>query len=204
MDIYRRGIRPYGSMNLRVGFRAYPTQGVLIADPDPRVYLAAQATRVATLDEAILRMGGGYDFHRAPLVEGSVLAAYPLPSHWFATGSLGLPAGEARIIAFAPETLSVESTSSTPALLVLAEAWFPGWRAWIDGKEAPCFPVNAWMRAVPVPAGRHQVEFQFTTPGLLLGSLLSLAALAILLVLFRLDPRQSPWRRQKSAGEMMG
>jgi hypothetical protein len=190
-SIYRNGIRPYNSMNLRVGFRAHPAQAVLIPDPDPRAYLATQARRVATAGEAIDRMRDGHDFHREPLVEEDLVEQYALPSPWFAAGPARPSAGEARISAFASETLNVETTATAPALLVLAEAWFPGWEASIDGKAAPCFPVNAWMRAVSVPAGTHQVLLRFTTPGLLLGSSLTLIGLTLLLVSFRVSKRRT-------------
>jgi len=68
------------------------------------------------------------------------------------------------------------------ALLVLAEAWYPGWRAEIDGKVCACVPANGWMRAVPVPPGRHQVRVCFHQDFLLPGLLISLASTGLLLV----------------------
>ena len=67
---------------------------------------------------------------------------------------------------------------------MLAEAWYPGWRAEIDGRVCNCVPANIWMRAIPVPAGRHLVRVYFHQNYLLLGLLISLASISALLVIF--------------------
>lgn len=45
--------------------------------------------------------------------------------------------------------------------VVINQAWYPGWIAEVDGARAPVFRANAFVRAVPVLAGRHQVEMRF-------------------------------------------
>jgi uncharacterized membrane protein YfhO len=56
----------------------------------------------------------------------------------------------------------------------------------VNHSAAPCVPANAWMRAVPVPAGTSQVEITFHSTYLLPGALISLATLVgILWMLFR-------------------
>jgi uncharacterized membrane protein YfhO len=72
--------------------------------------------------------------------------------------------------------------AKTNALLVLTEAWYPGWRAEIDGRVCACLPANLWMRAIPVPAGRHQVRVYFHQDYLLPGLLISLASAGVLLL----------------------
>lgn len=47
------------------------------------------------------------------------------------------------------------------AVLVVAEAWAPHWRAHIDGVEAPIVRANLLQRAVVVPAGAHVVELTY-------------------------------------------
>jgi tetratricopeptide (TPR) repeat protein len=74
------------------------------------------------------------------------------------------------------------------ALLVLEEAWYPGWRAEIDGRAVVCVAANIWMRAVPVPAGRHQVRLYFHQNYLLPGLLISLASAGLLLAVVLARP----------------
>lgn len=57
-----------------------------------------------------------------------------------------------------------------------------GWSAQVDGKSAEIVQANVGFMAVRVPAGTHTVTFTYETPGLRLGVLVSLIALAVLLL----------------------
>ncbi|RMH17855.1 MAG: hypothetical protein D6701_07065, partial [Gemmatimonadetes bacterium] len=96
------------------------------------------------------------------------------------------------------QRLTVES--DRPALLVIAENWFPAWHATVDGGEAPVLRADHTLRAVPVPAGRHEVVLTYRSP--LLASMLrvsvgSLALVVGLAVAGALRDR----RRRGGAGE---
>jgi len=52
-------------------------------------------------------------------------------------------------------------TSPTPAFLVISEAWYPGWRATVNGAETPVLRANYALQAVAVPAGDVTVELRF-------------------------------------------
>ncbi len=95
------------------------------------------------------------------------------------------PGGNAEIIRFRRNSVVVSTDCANSAILVLAEAWYPGWFARIDGAEAPVFPVNAWMRGVEVPAGRHEVVFYYRSRYLTVGFGISLVALGVWLYLWR-------------------
>jgi MYXO-CTERM domain-containing protein len=69
--------------------------------------------------------------------------------------------------------------------LVLSEGYYPGWRASIDGREAPVVRVNVMMRGVALPAGEHEIEFRFRSRSIEAGAALSLAGLALLVALRR-------------------
>jgi hypothetical protein len=53
------------------------------------------------------------------------------------------------------------ATSPVPALLVLNDVVYPGWRAWVDGAEQPIWTVQGLTRGIPFPAGSHTVEFRY-------------------------------------------
>jgi hypothetical protein len=77
--------------------------------------------------------------------------------------------------------MSLDVRSDGPALLILADNWFPSWRARVDGADAPVLRAYHTLRAVPVQAGQHTVELYYESPLLKRSLLLSLGALVILL-----------------------
>ncbi|MCB0216435.1 MAG: oligosaccharide flippase family protein [Chloroflexi bacterium] len=62
-------------------------------------------------------------------------------------------------------------------LLMLSEAWFPGWRAWVEtagpeGRsetEVPVYRADGMLRAVPVPPGRSTVRLKYFPMSLKIG-----------------------------------
>ena len=66
---------------------------------------------------------------------------------------------------------------------ILADQFYPGWRATLDGEPAPLLAANYILRAVPVPAGRHTVTMTYRPVTFLLGLYLSLAAVSLLLAI---------------------
>ncbi|MGH9672931.1 MAG: YfhO family protein [Bryobacteraceae bacterium] len=87
-----------------------------------------------------------------------------------------------RVQAYGAREVVIESDSSAPSLLVTSEAYYPGWRAYIDGMAAPMRTHLGAFRAVRVPQGRHEVRMRFEPSILMYGAGVSLAA-AIALVL---------------------
>jgi hypothetical protein len=81
------------------------------------------------------------------------------------------------------ETVRVEAESSAPALLVLQDAHWPGWRAAIDGQPAELLIADLVVRAVRWPAGRHTLELRYDPPWAGLGLALSAAGALLLAAL---------------------
>ena len=88
--------------------------------------------------------------------------------------------GDARITRHTPDRVTVRTTASRPALLVLSENHYADWHAEVDGREAPIYRTNHTFRGVVVPAGTHTVDFTFRPRALYTGFYLHLAALAVL------------------------
>jgi uncharacterized membrane protein YfhO len=75
----------------------------------------------------------------------------------------------------------LEVETSHPGYLVLADAWYPGWTATIDGDAADVLPVDVAFRGVVLPRpGKHRVEFRYFPPGLIVGLTITSATAAIL------------------------
>ena len=71
--------------------------------------------------------------------------------------------------------------STQPALLVLAESYYPGWRAWIDEQPVPVYEVDLAFRGVVVGGGSHRLRMEFQ-PAILPVSIAITLATALALV----------------------
>ena len=91
----------------------------------------------------------------------------------------------------------VDTQAPRPGLLVVAEAYYPGWTATVNGSPASCLPVNGWMRGVPIPAGASEVAFHFHSTFLVPGALLSSCTLVLLVAVLLAGGRR---RRAQSQG----
>ena len=100
-------------------------------------------------------------------------------------------AGAATITTDLPEHVVVSVDAQTPAYLVLADSFDPGWSATVDGKPAPIVPAYVAFRAVYVDQGAHTVEFRYRPAGFLLGLALSSIGAVVALILIVLPRRNA-------------
>jgi len=84
--------------------------------------------------------------------------------------------GEALLISYEPDRVVVEATTSSTALLVLSDNYYPMWRAVIDGRPTKIYRAYYTLRAVVVEPGSHAVEFVYDSIYLKVGFVLSLVA----------------------------
>jgi Bacterial membrane protein YfhO len=80
--------------------------------------------------------------------------------------------------AYGDERVVLDSYSGGRRLLVLLDAYYPGWTATVDRQPVPIHRVDYAFRAVAVPAGRHIVEFRYAPTSFRLGIVLSAIGLA--------------------------
>jgi hypothetical protein len=89
----------------------------------------------------------------------------------------------ARITEYNLNDVTVQVNTPGPALLRLADMWYPDWKATVDGAAAPILRADYLLRAVPVPAGEHTVVFRFQSPAIRNGLILSIVSLVLILAL---------------------
>jgi hypothetical protein len=85
-----------------------------------------------------------------------------------------------------PDVLRLEAQLARDGLVVVADTYYPGWQASVDGAPVSIHPANALFRAVPVPAGRHTIVMRYQPAALRWGAVACLiAALACTVLLLR-------------------
>jgi hypothetical protein len=63
-------------------------------------------------------------------------------------------------------------------MLVIAQAYYPCWKAFVDGRERKLWKANYAFQAVEIPAGHVRIEMNYQDRQFQLGSVISLAILA--------------------------
>jgi hypothetical protein len=84
----------------------------------------------------------------------------PLPADW-AGGNEGKISVQWSGREDGTDTESFQVSVPQPALVVFSEINYPGWRAELDGVSTPLYEADGLLRAVWVPAGNHEVRYNF-------------------------------------------
>jgi len=104
------------------------------------------------------------------------------------------PGDTIALVSYAPDRLVYSASTAAGATGVFSEIWFPwGWKATVDGEAAPLARVNYLLRAMHIPAGRHEIVMTFDPDSVRVTSavaytsvvLIYLLALAALFVEYR-------------------
>jgi hypothetical protein len=82
--------------------------------------------------------------------------------------------------------------TDAPGWLFVADSWYPGWRARVNGEERPVHPAQLMGKAVRLDAGINHVRIRYAPVSFRAGAYISLAAvLAFALIALRARARHS-------------
>ncbi len=140
-------------------------------DALPRFFLVDRIQHAGNMEEALSELRSA-EFRPAEVALVEEPVEFP--------GSAGQPDGAVRLIKYEPRSITLEVESAAPAFLVTSETYYPGWRAFVDGRERPIVLTNVAFRGMPVDAGRHRIEMRFEPAILWRGAALSAAGWALL------------------------
>ena len=85
---------------------------------------------------------------------------------------------------YSPNRLIYNSVTEKERIAVFSEIYYDaGWRVFINGEPAEHFRVNYILRAMVVPPGNNEIEFEFRPRGYYAGEWVSLASSFILILL---------------------
>ena len=98
--------------------------------------------------------------------------------------------GQAEITRLEPSRVVISIKAAAPSLLILADNFYPGWRAEVDGHRAAIYCVNYNQRGVAVGAGEHVVTFVYKADSVFLG--LFVSGVSLVLLLWWMNNRRRP------------
>jgi hypothetical protein len=104
----------------------------------------------------------------------------------------------ASIKEYRPERVVIDVRLEDPGVLLLTDAWYPGWRAMVDGEAAPICRADLLFRAVALKPGVHCIVFAFRPLGQRVGGAVSGLGLVVLAIVSWLVFRRMRSRRRSS------
>jgi hypothetical protein len=162
------GSSPQGPVVSRTQYGEGRPYHTLLADRGlPRARLVASAVRKSD-DEAV-----AYIMSPAHTPETEAVLAVDPP----VALEGGPVTGGVTWVERGPDRHELRVESDRPALLVVADNWYPAWKARVNGQESEVLRAYHTLRAVPVPAGSSTVEMWYSSELLERSFLLSLIVL---------------------------
>ena len=87
------------------------------------------------------------------------------------------------LVSYQPNEMKYESNTAQEQLAVFSEIYYKnGWNAYVDGEAAPHFRANYVLRAMMVPAGKHEIVFKFEPNIIKKGNVITLTSFVLLLL----------------------
>ncbi len=153
--------------------RVYSNPGCL-----PRCYIVRQAAFVRDRNLLLSVLDSPHFNPRRAVILEDESAPWP---------GAGGPAGDdrAEITSCSANRVTVSAALDGEGYLVLADTFYPGWTASVDGEKKPVYRANYVQRAVHLEPGKHTVEFIYSPRSFKIGAGITLAALGIVMVLVR-------------------
>jgi hypothetical protein len=96
--------------------------------------------------------------------------------------------GEVRLLSYNANKAFFECETQSDSFLYVSDAYYPGWKAYLDGKEARIYRANLAFRAIYIPRGTHTVLFVYRPLSFYIG--FCLTVFGLLASLFLLTRRR--------------
>ncbi|MGC2422976.1 MAG: YfhO family protein [Nitrospirota bacterium] len=154
--------------------------------PLPRAWLVSRIVKVNDADQALDVISDP----QFPPFADAVVSDNP-PRDFSMDPNANLSGQKTQVTKYLPDEVDIEVDAPANSFLVASEVWYPGWKAYIDGRKTDIYRTDYVLRGVALPKGRHLLVFKFSPDTYHAGVAISLLALAFLGSVFILRYRSS-------------
>ncbi|MBM4055425.1 MAG: YfhO family protein [Planctomycetes bacterium] len=85
------------------------------------------------------------------------------------------------ILEYTPNSVTIRASLLEDGYLVLGDTYYPGWNAYVDGKQSKLYKTNYVIRSVFLKKGDHVVKFVYEPKSFVIGMIISLSALILII-----------------------
>jgi hypothetical protein len=176
VDLFSRRMRDFFGVRYYVGDRAQSPEQI-------EVFKTASGLKVFENPGAFPRAWAVHDAKTAPdLIRARVLTREAdLSRTAVMTGSAGpglesCAGDKVEVPIHQANFVHIAANLECRGLVVLSDAWYPGWKAMLDGAPVTIEEVDGAFRGVVVPKGPHTIDMKYRPGSVIAGGVLTLAA----------------------------
>jgi membrane protein YfhO len=182
---------PYPAKDPKLNPERDPTLKLLAREPNVYVYRVEGAARVRVV-RAARRLGTEalaiarlrdltFDPDREIVLQEAPASVHPTVEE-AGPGPPDVSPGRAAIVREGSDELVVDAFAREDGFLLLADMYYPGWHATVDGVPTPIYRANVSLRGIALPKGQHTVRFSYEPRPFFLGLWITVTVLAVLFV----------------------
>ncbi|MBU1262551.1 YfhO family protein, partial [bacterium] len=105
-------------------------------------------------------------------------------------GSSDIEGSVCNILKYKDNRVEIEAKMTNSGYLVLTDSHYPGWKAYVDGKETHIYYANCAFRAVFLEKGEHKVSFVYSAGSFKKGAAITLATIFLIAAAILFGKRQ--------------
>jgi hypothetical protein len=87
--------------------------------------------------------------------------------------------GNVKLVSYLANKVILEYESDRDMFLYVSDTFYPGWKAYVDGKQTGIYKANLAFRAIEAPKGKHVVVFKYIPVSFYLGAFLTLIGISL-------------------------
>ena len=91
---------------------------------------------------------------------------------------------EANLLFYSPNKIKINVETDAPSFLVLSDVWYPGWKAYDNGKESEIYKTNYIVRSIYIDKGEHNIEFVYDSSYFKVGKIITLITIMFIVLFF--------------------
>lgn len=161
----------------------------------PRTFIVHRAENISTPDNIFTRLkADDFDVRKKIIIEKN------LPENMLSgNNSPETDNSSATITSYKDQEVLIDARMENDGFLVLTDQYYPGWKAFVDGKETEIFPTDFIFRSIYLKKGQHQIRFTYDPLSYKIGKYISLTTAILLLALFifrkKIDQKISSYKK---------
>ncbi|MBW1944381.1 MAG: YfhO family protein, partial [Deltaproteobacteria bacterium] len=154
--------------------RSYGLRGSYL----PRAFIVPRAKTLPKKEILDHLIAPDFDPRKVVLLESDAPPSGPSGK----ISQVGQPPGKATITSYRPDEIVINTDSQASGFLFLSEAFYPGWKAYLNDKPVKILRGNYLFRVIQVPQGRHVVRFVFDPVSIKVGACITILTIFLIVI----------------------